>query len=840
MRTIFEIRTAKDSKETPEATIQLLSSLGNILRSTFWQRFRHQQPTLSLEIASLNQRVFFIITTDSPNEALVKSQIAAQYSTAVITAMDDYLPIWSQHGYQATGQMVLSSPHYFPLKNYTKFSDTDPISAILGVLGKTPPGTAAIIQIVLSHAPSHWVSTGKNVIKRGISSTPETFQAHPQQALIEEKLSTRAYLADIRLLSIGQDQSQAQLILSQMASVLGTYSLSEGNSLILSQSKPKHQLIKAIVNRSAQPTPRHQYLNLLEIASLYHFPGETLSGLRNIAWGKTIKGEAPDNLPTNETLDPEEINQTTFFATTEYRNQMSPFGIKLSDRRRHFYILGKSGTGKSTLIAKMAIDDLNKNRGMAVIDPHGDLIEGILLDHIPENRIQDVVYLDPSQINNPFHINPLEVLKPEYKDLTVSNIMSIFTKLWANVWSARMEYILRNTLATLVEVPGTTFLDIPRLLTDNKFRANLLAQIDPVENRVIHDFWLAEYNQYNDKFRNEAIAPILNKVGQFIASPKIRSVIGNPKSTINIENLMNTGKIVLLNLSQGKVGEENAALLGAMFITQFQLAAMNRINIPENQRRDFFLYVDEFQNFATTSFIKILSEARKYRLDLILANQYTAQLPEEIQKAIFGNVGTIAAFIMGADDAGTLSKEFGEIYTTDDLVNLGRYQIITKLSINDRISNPFPAYTLPLPSQKNDNRQRTLDASILQHTAPNNQTPTLSYQDTPKPDFPFPYPPVQTQDKPPIRQKPTDFSQVEVGKIYSGIVKNIKDYGAFVEILPGYEGLVHISNMSHQRLNHPSDLVKKGDIVKVKLYQIDDQNRLNLTMKMDQSDPSSK
>ncbi len=832
-RTILEIRSAKDSKQTPEATAAFLASISNVLKGSLIQNLLKKQSTITLELTSLNQLVYFVVTCDTAIAPLVKSQVAAQYPTAIITEMEDYLRPWGQFGYQAVGQMSLASPHYFPLKTYDKFATTDPISGYLGVMGRLPYGTAAIIQILLTKAPNNWSRIGRNVIKRGVSLDPTVFKAHPQQAVIEEKLKNKAFHVSIRLLGIAKTPNHAEDILLQIASSFGAYAQADSNALKFTKVRNKALFVQSMIDRSPLFLPRNQYLNIQELASLYHFPGELNTGLRNLTWGKTMKGEPPDNLPVDDNLTQAEREEITFYAKTEYKNRMMVYGLKLGDRRRHFYSIGKSGTGKSTLIAKMAIDDIYKGQGLAVIDPHGDLVEGILLDYIPDHRIQDVVYLDPSITDHPFHINPLEVLKPEYKDLTVSNIMSIFTKLWANVWSARMEYILRNTLATLVEVPGSTFLDLPRLLTDDAFRAAILEKVDQEENRVIHDFWNTEYNAYNDKFRNEAIAPILNKVGQFIASPKIRSIVGYPKSTVNIEELMNTKKIVLVNLSQGKVGEENAALLGAMFITQFQLAAMNRINVPEEQRIDFFLYVDEFQNFATTSFIKILSEARKYRLGLVLANQYTAQLEEPIQKAVFGNVGTIVSFVVGADDATRLIGEYGALYTQDDLVNLGKHQIINKVAIENRISSPFPAYTIPPePELRTNNRQKVIDRSRLQFTRQKGDIHVQSLRELipPAPPKPLPISKVDREAK-----KAELITQIKAGDIYAGKVTSLKDYGAFVEIIPGLEGLVHVSQMGKKFVKNPTEVLKEGEEVKVKVMEIDAENRINLTMKVEEA-----
>jgi len=297
---------------------------------------------------------------------------------------------------------------------------------------------------------------------------------------------------------------------------------------------------------------------------------------------------------------------------------------------------------------------------------------------------------------------------PTQAELVASGIVSIFYKLYAHSWGPRMEYILRNTLLTLAQTSHTTLVDVPKILSHKKFRDKVVEQL---QDQVLKDFWIKEYNRYPDRLREEAINPILNKVGQFVTSPLIRSLIGQPKSTINLERIMNEGKVIILNLSQGRLGEDNAALLGAMLITKIQLAAMNRVNIPEEKRLDFYLYVDEFQNFATRAFIKILSEARKYRLNLCLANQYMAQIDEDVQKAILGNAATLISFLVGAEDAHILEREFGSVYTEQDLVGLSNFQIVTKLAVDNLTSRPFFAYTLPLPVSKNQNRPKVIRVS---------------------------------------------------------------------------------------------------------------------------------
>lgn len=385
----------------------------------------------------------------------------------------------------------------------------------------------------------------------------------------------------------------------------------------------------------------------------------------------------------------------TYFGKTNFRSTNTIFGIKRKDRRQHMYILGKSGTGKSVLLSNLIVQNINNGEGVCVVDPHGELVEEIL-HLIPDHRVKDVIYFNPADIDFNVGFNVIALDDPKYKHLVASGLMGIFTKIWANAWSSRMEYILNNAILALLDTPGTTLLGIPRLLVDKDYRQMIIGNLkDP----VVKAFWVHEYEQWREQFRNEAIAPIQNKVGQFLSTSIIRNVVGQSKSTIDIFNIMNEGKIFLVNVSKGRVGEDNSALLGGMIITKIQLAAMERVRIPENERKDFYLYVDEFQNFATDSFANILSEARKYRLNLIIAHQYTAQLSNEngtaVRDAVFGNVGTMIIFRVGADDAEFMEKEFEPEFTAQDLVNLPNYHVYLKLMIDGVTSRPFSATTLP-------------------------------------------------------------------------------------------------------------------------------------------------
>ena len=394
----------------------------------------------------------------------------------------------------------------------------------------------------------------------------------------------------------------------------------------------------------------------------------------------------------------------TYLGLTTFRDRNQLFGIKRKDRRQHVYILGKSGTGKSVLMFNMIFQNIKNGEGVCVVDPHGELVEAVL-SAIPPHRMRDVVYFNPADADHHIGFNVLELIDPQYKHLVASGLMGIFTKIWANAWSARMEYILNNCILALLDTPGTTLLGIPRMLVDKDYRQKIITNLkDP----VIKAFWIHEYEAWQDKFRNEAIAPIQNKVGQFLSTSIIRNVVGQAKSTINIFDIMNDGKIFLVNVSKGRIGEDNSGLLGGMIITKIQLAAMERVRIPEDHRKDFYLYVDEFQNFVTDAFAGILSEARKYRLNLTVAHQYTAQLVVDkssaVRDAVFGNVGTMIVFRVGSDDADFLEKEFDPEFTPSDIVNLPNYKIYLKLMIDGVTSRPFSAKTLPQMVKSGDKK----------------------------------------------------------------------------------------------------------------------------------------
>ena len=403
-------------------------------------------------------------------------------------------------------------------------------------------------------------------------------------------------------------------------------------------------------------------------------------------------------------------NEITTFAKTNFRNQETKFGIKTDDRRRHMYLLGKTGMGKSVTLENMIIQDIKNGKGVAVVDPHGELAEKVI-KFIPKDRINDVVYINPADLDFPVAFNVLEQVAPEHRHLVASGLLGVFKKIWADSWGPRLEYVLNNAIMALLEYPGSTLLGIMRMLTDKVFRKKV---VNKISDPVVKAFWVDEYSKYPDRFQAEAIAPIQNKVGRFLSSSMMRNIVGQVKSSIDLRKVMDEKKILLLNLSKGRIGEDNSALLGAMIITKIQLAAMSRVEMSEDKREDFYLYVDEFQNFSTESFANILSEARKYRLNIIMAHQYIEQLKDETRAAVFGNVGTIISFRIGAEDAEFLAKEFNPRFDEIDLVNLSKYHIYLKLMIDGVSSEPFSATTLPPatePEEWEENLKKIVDVS---------------------------------------------------------------------------------------------------------------------------------
>ncbi|MBQ6436131.1 type IV secretion system DNA-binding domain-containing protein [bacterium] len=719
---LLEVRTGRDSQKNANVMMELFSTLPSF-RDDFWSKLLGQGETLSFEIVLHHQNINFYLYVPDRLIEYLKSAIGAQYPEATVKICSPdtdpllYFHPQAQPNYHAdnlqllTTSLALENTECYPLKDYREFGETDSLAPLLSHLSKATANDHAVIQLIVGHTNERWKTKYENLIYQSQSADSSTNSIQTPSAnksLIESKIHAKTLRVNLNVALATPDKAASELFLDGILDAFGAFAKPESNALKRSVSLlPSNFSLGAILDRRLRSS-RSFHLSVFELASLFHFPNQLLSTIPNLTWGKNLLGEPPENLPiVRKEYDDEVKREINVFAEAVFKNEVQKYGIHRVDRRRHMYVIGKTGTGKSTMLANMAINDLRNNEGLCFIDPHGDAID-ILLDYIPASRINDVVYFNPADGDRTVKINLFEGRNIEHRELIASGIISIFHKLYEYSWGPRLEHFLRNALLTLLQMENAKLGDIVTLFTDKEFRKRTLAQLD---DPVLKNFWLGEFEPLQDRMKNEAVAPILNKIGQFVSSPLVRNVVNADKSSFSIEQIMDEGKILLVNLSQGMLGEDNATLLGAMLITKIQLAAMGRVNIPEEQRRDFYLYVDEFQNFATTSFNKILSEARKYRLNLILANQYIAQIPEEVQKAIFGNCGSMVSFVMGSEDAEVFSREYGGKYTTDDLVSLNRHQIINRITIDNIISYPFPAYTLPLAKSSNHNRDKVIRVS---------------------------------------------------------------------------------------------------------------------------------
>jgi hypothetical protein len=710
---VLEVRLPQENEFTFESMSSLLANFTQFSKSSFLEKLIGKKKTISsLEIVLKDGQLHFFVIVPSADIEFFRSQILAQYSSAIIRETPDYIQSFLNPetiNPPCFTQLGLGKSYSYPLKTTKDFKDTDPLNSVLAPLSRSNnTKDFFVFQIVLASAPKNWQSNIINTIQNGILVDKERNirTAHPDKMIFEQKIQFPGIFAQINFLSNNPG------LITSVSSSFGAYTNPRGN--FIKSFSPnfftRKKLLKSITNREVMSNLKGQIFNTEELSAIWHFPNN-ITKLPNIAWGKKLYSDPPENLPVADNLTPEEKSEITFFAKTEFRNKDSIFDIKQGeDRRRHTYIIGKSGTGKTTLIANMAIDDIRKGRGVAIIDPHGDLCNTIL-DYVPSNRVNDVCYFNPADPEYVYPLNVLETKNESQKELVASGVLSIFKKLYGNIsWGPRLEHILRNAVLTLVNTPESNLSNIVDILTDKNYREKVVSKLT---NPTLKNFWNNEFDRMEQRFQNEAVSPILNKVGQFISSTNIRNTVAHAKSKINIQNIMDEKKILIADLSTGRLGEDNSALLGAMLITQIQLSAMNRVFQSAEERSDFYLYVDEFQNFATEAFIKILSEARKFRLNLIVANQYMAQLDHTIQDAILGNVGSLISFIVGNQDAYVLAKEFGPQFPPEDLVKIGKYQVICKLSIDSETTQPFYAITLSPLSCKNQQRDKLIRTSQI-------------------------------------------------------------------------------------------------------------------------------
>lgn len=733
---ILEIPRANDKSEL--AAEQMFASLHGILRDARELKINDgYQEHLSFEIASVGGQIQFYVWTPRALRNFVESQIYSQYPTVQIrTATADYTAHEQQHNVVYTAEVVLAESEFLPIKTFQSF-EVDPLAGITGTLAKLEDTDDEIwIQILVRPVADDWHKASDAWVKRvrGGGFFGEAF--HPKArwfsqflmalwqppegnmttvtelsdrdktriAEAEKKAAKLGYQVKIRVAYLGDSTTDARL---RMQAIIGTFK--QYNSTNLNGFTMSHDSFrKEDLNRYKLRlfADRGFLLNIEEMASVFHLPHTNVE-TPNIVWASNKTAEPPNRLPvlTGHAADDENISA---FGLTNFRGINHQFGMLRSDRSRHVYIIGQTGAGKSGLLELFALSDIYHNQGYAIIDPHGDFaIEN--MKFIPEARLDDVVYFNPADVEHPIGFNPLEVTNPAQKSTISSEVIGVLKRMFGDSWGPRLEYILRYTILALLDRPEPTMLDITRMLTDKKFRKETIGYCNDV---VVRQFWNVEFASWSEKFQTEAIAPVLNKVGAFTANPIIRNIIGQTHSSFNIRQIMDEGKILVVNLSKGLIGEDNAGILGSFLVTKIQLAAMSRSDILDiHDRRPFYLYVDEFQNFATDSFATILSEARKYGLNLTVANQYISQMEPTVRDAVFGNVGTMISFRVSPDDSPILAKQFEPQFEENDLTQMHNRNFIINMVINGEKAPAFSATTLNLPEAKRSHLSRIIEHS---------------------------------------------------------------------------------------------------------------------------------
>lgn len=744
---LLMLEIPKDNEKKELSAEQMFASLHGILRDA--RELKNSggvQEHLSFEIASSGNQIRFFVWTPKILQSFVEGQIYAQYPSVQIYRMkEDYVDRRKNYPVAYSAEISLVDNDALPIKTFDTF-EVDPLAGITGTLAKLSPngGEELWIQILTRPIADDWhtktdqwinrLKTGKsfsfgaidfswfaqvlaalwrppeggtgNEIKVELSDRTKT-----QLAKAEEKATKLGYEVKIRLAYVGSDQTSAKLNMQGLVGTFKQFNSTNLNGFKMTGATFDKNALDSFKER--QFTDHGFILNISELASVYHLPHTNVE-TPNIVWASSKTAEPPAKLPMltgNSSFD----ENISAFGLTDFRGIKHQFGMYRRDRSRHAYIIGQTGSGKSGLLTLFAISDIYHNQGYCIIDPHGDLATDNL-KFIPESRIKDVVYFNPADTQFPMAFNPLEVYDPARKPNISSEVIGVLKRMFGDSWGPRLEHILRNTLLALLDRPSATLLDISRMLTDKEFRKETLTYCQDV---TVLQFWKQEFGSWNEKQVTESVAPVLNKVGAFTANPIIRNIIGQPKSSFDIRKIMDEGKILVVNLSKGLIGEDNAGILGSFLVTKVQLAAMSRSDIPNiEDRRPFYLYVDEFQNFATDSFAVILSEARKYGLNLTVANQYTAQMTDAVRDAVFGNVGTTISFRVSADDAPVLAKQFEPIFEAGDLLNLNNRHFVISMIINGEKTPAFSATTLSIPETPQDLTNLIIRESRLAFSRP--------------------------------------------------------------------------------------------------------------------------
>ncbi len=683
-----EVRLPKDNEIKIDVAEQMFSSFSSLKKSGFWS-FLEVDDVLAFEIVGKEAEIRFYVSAPNKIMDLVEKTIYSYYPTADIRKVTEP-NIFTENGKVAFAALVTKEAPYMPIRTYKELP-TDSLAAITSALSKMGKDEGGIIQILIRPASGKWKSEGKSYVastkKNEANPEKATFKTDPKTLdKIDDKSSRPGFETAIRFVVVSPSKDMAELHLKNIKTAFAQFS-SDLNSFTSAKMPIKSTFMINFIYKFFPVVeipfwPFGRTISILtndELASIFHFPNKTVE-TPHIQWLKAKTAPVPAEVPQGG---------GTFIGYGYYRGVRRPVYIGFEDRRRHTYIIGKTGTGKSVLLEDMAVQDIKAGYGVCVIDPHGDLIDNII-KFIPPQRAEDVIYFDPSDTERPMGLNLLEAYNEEQKHFLTTSIINLMYKLYdpqrTGIIGPRFEHAVRNAMLTVMSEPGTTFVEIVRVLTDPKYVQELLPK---VQDPIVRRYWTDQIAQTSDFHKSEVLDYIVSKFGRFVTNKTMRNIIGQSKSAFDFRKVMDEGKILLINLSKGKLGEENSSFLGLVLIPKILIAAMSRQEIPEEKRRDFFLYVDEFQNFATPDFATILSEARKYHLNLTVANQFIGQMDEEVKNAVFGNVGTLITFRVGVTDASYIQREFQPVFGESDLINIERFHVYMKTIVDNEPVPPF-------------------------------------------------------------------------------------------------------------------------------------------------------
>ncbi|MBU0667488.1 type IV secretion system DNA-binding domain-containing protein [Patescibacteria group bacterium] len=669
----------------------------------------------SLEMFGYKQYTYFFVGCNAEDVKLIEGLIYSIYPECEIKPQKDYTTYLNAQTHVIKGTSLhMERSDIYPIQTFETF-DVDSLSGIFSVISKMNPNDRAWIQILTSPRTDNWIYHFKRTWRMKINKIKRIFRLKDYVRLkgkktfhkeedtsFVTKTESNPFEIQIKIGAVSGNAAEAERNVQALAKAFYQFNKTDANGFVMERIRGGENFLNEYRRRKIN---RPAIVGANELATLYHYPNP--DHVPHVVHVLAKRHEPPKNLPTQG-------EGISMFGITNYHNTFQQFGIQREDRRRHLYVVGKSGTGKSKLLELLIQNDINEGHGIAVLDPHGDLVDNIIR-MIPEHRIKDVILFDPGDTEFPIAFNPLEKVDEKFKMQITIGFIDIFKKLFGDNWSDRLEHVLRYTTLALLDSPNTSVLSILKMLTDKNYRQTIVARI---QDSVVKNFWVNEFAGWSEKFDAEAITPLLNKVGQLVSTNMIRNMIGQPKNSFDIRDVMDNQKILLMKVSKGLLGEENSQLIGSMIITKIYQAAMARADIKEEQRKDFYFYVDEFQNFATDTFSEILSEARKYHLCMTIAHQYVGQLGDVIKKTVFGNVGSIINFRVGAEDAVVLAEEYTPVFSVRDIINLGVREFYLKMSIGGELSEAFSGRTMDMTLPDYDHSAEIFEQSREKYCTP--------------------------------------------------------------------------------------------------------------------------